>query len=78
MLSQPPMEDVQTKRFYLCPPSATAGVSVVMPIIPVHLAVRNEEAQQMHMAKLSPFINASMLFQFPPVKRLYRNNYWGK
>lgn len=25
----------------------------------------------MHMLKLSSFINASMLFQFPPVKRLY-------
>lgn len=43
-----------------------------------HLAVENEEAQQMHTAKLSSFINASMLFQFPPVKRFYRNNYWGK
>lgn len=43
-----------------------------------HLAAENEEAQQMHMAKLSSFINPSMFFQFPPVKRLYRNNYWGK
>lgn len=41
-------------------------------------AVRKEEAQQMHMAKLSPFINAPVLFQFPPVKLLYRNTYWGK
>lgn len=44
----------------------------------VYLATQTEEAQHLHKVKLSSFINASMLFQFPPVKRLYRNNYWGK
>lgn len=79
MLSHPPMEDVHTEGFTSSfSPSITAGVYVGMPINPDHLAVQNEEAQQMHMAKLPSFINGSMLFQFPPVKRLYRNNYWGK
>lgn len=60
------------------PPSTAAGVSVGVPTSRPTWPLQDEEAQQMHTLKLSSFINASMLFQFPPLKRLYRNNYWGK
>lgn len=43
-----------------------------------HLAVQTSAARPTHAGKLHSLVNASMLFQFAPVNRLYRNNYWDK
>lgn len=77
-LSHPPMKDLHTEFYLLICSRRHCRCFCWHANNADHLAVQNEEAQQMHMVKLPFFINGSMLFQFPPVKRLYRNNYWGK